>query len=339
MRCAALFLTAVGGQRPLLRELTFDHNHSVELHRTSCSKAELKEFHPKCEVARAPVNGVYNYSLPHTFVLRAAGVTPASHSMYRLSTQLIVHGAFWRSQMHTLCVSTDGANSRLFEELRFCSQEAGPFDAATWIFVPSPLPRIRSAALTSRGGLLSYTDRLRVLGRAASALAEIDVCALEPSVLSPHVTSLACRAESAGRVSVPTLMILLTKQKVINTNMLHDDWLPMALAFVNAAMTLPQPYTMVEVGNLCGGATVLFALLKKIFCPACVFLSVDPGDTRPHTPNNRPGRSSQAMENATCHFETLERVGLGSQVTFVDDFGGAVDPHLPVGFTYLDGGK
>ena len=56
-----------------------------------------------------------------------------------------------------------------------------------------------------------------------------------------------------------------------------DEWHAIAAAFLAAAGSLPQPFAIVESGNLCGATTIWLALLKRAFCPACPFYSVDPG--------------------------------------------------------------
>ena len=95
------------------------------------------------------------------------------------------------------------------------------------------------------------------------------------------------------------------------------------------ALTLPQPFTIIESGNFCGGTTGFIALLRRELCPRCPYLSLDPGAYR----RKRHARF-------TCHRASLDFAGLGDDVEFVDKPSPAIATfEQPVGFVYVDGGK
>ena len=175
------------------------------------------------------------------------------------------------------------------------------------------------------------------LAAAAKSIADIDVCSLDAAVLSQTVTKRACRGFQQSRLNgsirmgVPDLMASLKSSGLVETNLFREDWLPIATAFATAALSLPQPFTMVEVGNYCGGATLMFALLKRIYCPTCPFFSLDPGTLRTI---NRKGASL-----ADCHRKALAWAGTAQEVDLIDDFSGVVNVDMPVGFVFFDGGK
>ena len=61
-------------------------------------------------------------------------------------------------------------------------------------------------------------------------------------------------------------------------------------------------FCALQVGNLCGASTALLALLKRLACDHCRFLSVDPGGYRvPYT---------HRADGMACARETLRWAGL-----------------------------
>lgn len=107
------------------------------------------------------------------------------------------------------------------------------------------------------------------------------------------------------------------------------DWRAIGAGFVLAALSLPQPFAIVESGNFCGGTTGMLALLRRELCPRCPYVSLDPGAYR-----------VKRHASIGCHRAALEFAGLSDQVTFVEEPSaalGALEP--PVGFMYIDGGK
>lgn len=85
---------------------------------------------------------------------------------------------------------------------------------------------------------------------------------------------------------------------------------------------------IVESGNLCGSATIFFALLRRALCPRCPFFSRDPGLSR-----------VLQGDTMTCAQDAVAMAGLASEVQLADTIGAAVHTELPVGFVFLDDGK
>ena len=107
------------------------------------------------------------------------------------------------------------------------------------------------------------------------------------------------------------------------------DWRAIGAGFVLAALSLPQPFAIVESGNFCGGTTGLLALLRRELCPRCPYISLDPGAYR-----------VKRHATMSCHRVALEFAGLGDQVQFVEEPSAALSAlESPVGFMYVDGGK
>ena len=176
--------------------------------------------------------------------------------------------------------------------------------------------------------------------------------------LSPALTADVCNASGLGASPID-LMRSPTVRRRSRTDMFADDWLPLGAAYIHAALTLPQPFTMVESGNFCGGATIFFALLKRACCPSCAFVSLDPGGYRAMR-RERQACTSLNLERATvtyrhipshtvtyrhiplhpvtyrhipsqaCTSLNLEWAGLAADVTLVDDVGAAatVEPSV-----------
>lgn len=246
--------------------------------------------------------------------LRLSGSTETPHSRFHLETALIVHGALWQSSTHKLCLSLDPLPSEEFP--RECdTRRAGPFDAAVYVHVPRAIP-FKQQWAHPLPQLSDYGSRLGGLARALKILSSVDVCRWTRFEVGAHT---AC--QDGRRHGVAQLMISLNKEankKTFFTNMLDKDWLPIAASFVAAAITLPQPFVVIESGNLCGGTTVMLALLKRIFCPDCPFLSVDPGFARQAV--QQAGKTTG--ERLMCAERTLAWAGLQAEVEFVHDFSG-----------------
>ena len=107
-----------------------------------------------------------------------------------------------------------------------------------------------------------------------------------------------------------------------------DAWRAIGSAFMVAVATLPQPFAIVEAGNLCGATTILLAILKRRLCPSCRLYSLDPGDYR-----------AVMGQPRTCALKALSWSGLLQDVELIDSISGILVTELPVGFIYLDDGK
>ena len=246
--------------QPFISSVQFDHNKGIELLRPSCSYSQLKNGMSGCTDAVREIQqgGEYQYLKSTQLVVRLNGSTPLPHSSYRLNVELIVHGGLWRTSSHQLCTSLEVQPNN---ELRECSRRIGPFVAAINVHIPGPLPRSRTLLSAQHHQRLdAYAVRMGHLAAAAKSIADIDVCSLDAAVLSQTVTKHACRRRGfqqsrlngSIRMGVPELMASLKSSGLVETNLLREDWLPIATAFATAALSLPQPFTMVEVGNYCG---------------------------------------------------------------------------------------
>lgn len=70
----------------------------------------------------------------HQLLLRVNGTSGATPlSRVHLKVELVIRGALWRSYTTALCLAIE-LDPRT--ERRLCNRRAGPFDAATWVFVP-----------------------------------------------------------------------------------------------------------------------------------------------------------------------------------------------------------
>ena len=166
-------------------------------------------------------------------------------SEYDLRVQLYAHGGRWRGATHRLCTSLQAEPE---QELRRCRAGSGRFEAAVWVLVPGNRPKMAATGPPLSTGLAEM--QASMLG--------IDVCRLG---LPPAVAPGLCNASSSG--TVVDLMLSPELRRVVKTDMFRDDWLPLGSAFALAARTLPQPFTVVESGNFCGGATIFLALLRR----------------------------------------------------------------------------
>lgn len=247
--------------------------------------------------------------------LHVTGTTARRHQHYRVVTSVFVRGALWRRFTASLCTSLLHPT----EEIRKCDEGRGAYSAQLWVVVP------RFALDAAGASLRALPTREGLLLAARAELLALDVCA--PSFALPAmVRPKACDARAVSPVELMSSQGGLATH--VLTNMNPKDWELMGALFVLAARSLPQPFSVMESGNLCGGATVFFALLKKVLCPACTFHSRDPGTSRK--------RFSKPMN---CAEEAARIVGVASDVELANSIGAAVSVDLPVGFVFLDDGK
>lgn len=231
----------------------------------------------------------------------------------RVSTTVFIHGAAWRTQTLTLC-SALGLNPD--DELRLfpCSMPREIYAATVHVFLPAHRPQLhvdpegRSARMRQ---LSSYREKYMY---AKELLQGVTLC-----------VTLSC----PEHLRVKLLSAMRTQPFVENVpGETKNNWEPMGISFIIAALTLPQPFTIVEIGNLCGQSTVLFAALKKTFCSQCRFHSADPGFSR-----------ITKSKNLSCALHSVTFAGLKDEVSFVDDTPDVISIDLPIGFIYFDGGK
>jgi len=119
-------------------------------------------------------------------------------------------------------------------------------------------------------------------------------------------------------------------RRVTHSQTTMTDFEILASSFTLAALSLPQPFTIVESGNLCGATTVMLALLKRHLCPSCRMVSMDPGGYR---------TDPTVREKFTCAADSLQWAGVSDEVHLVDEITPTVEVELPVGFVFLDDGK
>ena len=136
----------------------------------------------------------------------------------------------------------------------------------------------------------------------------------------------------AGPHTLPGLNALLSHPSVQRAiGIFQVSQRDLALVLMGLAMALrdlPHPFTIIESGNLCGGVTMVLALLKKAICPECPFVSADPGWYR-----------VVLGQPLSCAASTLKYGGVAAEVTLVDALTASIVVEHPVGFVYLDDGK
>ena len=170
--------------------------------------------------------------------------------------------------------------------------------------------------------------RQQRLSSALRALREVDACA-ERLGFSKSLTAGLCEQPSnqRGLLQLMKSTAFLSHVHVAQTS--GDEWDAVGSAFLVAIGSLPQPFAIVESGNLCGATTLFLAVLKRAFCRACPIYSIDPGLYR-----------TGVGQPVTCAGETLEWAGLRAEVILIDgSLSASVELELPVGFVYLDDGK
>ena len=78
---------------------------------------------------------------------------------------------------------------------------------------------------------------------------------------------------------------------------------------------------ILESGNFCGAATCFMAATKKVYCPDCPFLSVDPGFSRLDTK-----KEDGSPIDLQCVENNIEYAGLSDYVTILDNTSGEEAP-------------
>ena len=262
---------------------------------------------------------------------RGAVPVQSSPGVYLL-VDLFIRGALWRSSTHRLCLLMDGPPAK---EYRSCNQMRGSWNVSTFIFIPSSRPElhdgmVKVAALPvqppSPGKNAKGQLQAAQLNQSVKLLQKVDICSKELGLAAQMLGSLCIHG---GPRSLQALFASPEYIAQVTSQLASFDILPVGAAFIMAALTLPQPFTMVEAGNLCGGSTVYLAMLRRKFCPRCRLISVDPG-----------GYRQRLQRSMSCATETLQWSGLADeQTTLVDDVSAVLSFEQPVGFVYLDDGK
>jgi len=284
--------------------------------------------------------------------LHVKGFLPLSASPceYHLTETLFVRGALWRSYTQPLCTSLVVAGDEVAgpqNEARTCvtslASRSGQFHAAVWVFVPAPRPLPRPAAAATTGNptaaaVVAWPHDMRGITRFLRKPCKHIV---PPLVRKGWRGGWAKQAQDLCNgqpdADLDSLQNLLTSEGVPpaarlsrNTRQLmKGNLVRVATSFTLAALTLPQPFAMVESGNLCGATTAILALLKLLLCPSCTFMSADPGFFR-----------LVQGSSLECAAQLLAYAGLREQVQLHDSVTTAVPvPDLPVGFVFVDDGK
>lgn len=253
-----------------------------------------------------------------------------------LEVSLFIRGARWRTTVHRLCTATQPDPQ---VEWRECALGEGPFSAALFVLVPGNRPRYRLQRRKAQRSLPALRDATSERSRlliAARELESINVCA--PHLrLSAELLRGLCGGGgggSGGRQGhgFASPLLLLSGERfgqAVYSQTSVDEWRAVGAAALLALVTLPRPFALVESGNLCGAMTVLLAILKRQYCPACELHSLDPGSYR-----------EVIGQPPDCAERSLAWAGVRDEVRLYSDAGGAVElGGLPVGFIYLDDGK
>ena len=255
-------------------------------------------------------------------VLRFGVHLPSGAGNLLATTEIFVRGASWRSQTYVLCTMLGGVQS--ITEMRPCSRDKpGDYEAETWLFVPETLPALStSEQAVKMRNLESDEARLRF---AHDILTELRICE-DICANGKCLPGTACKSRGAAKFF--DICASQEIQSVLGANQGCAAWDFLGSSFVVSALTLPQPFHIVEDGNRCGYQTIALALLRRIFCPQCTFTSIDPAFPAPRG------------NNPQCDVDNLRMAGLRDDVRVVWDFSGALPTFdLPVGFVYVDDGK
>lgn len=255
-------------------------------------------------------------------ILHIKGSTASTHSNFVLRNALFVRGALWRWSSHQLCTALDRAYGPA-NEVRECSHNTGKFHALVWVMVPGSLPQ--HWPLSHEMGIpLTPHETPGYIDRPCEWTKPLVAAqAISPSLID--IITVACNRRPAagnirGGMREPNMERLFgiptwnSKNKsalffggVGIAQIWGDTMLAIGVAFLEAARTLPQPFGIVESGNLCGASTMLIALLKKRFCPKCRFVSADPGWYR-----------LVRKQKMTCAADMLTWAGLRDEVTLTN---------------------
>lgn len=285
-------------------------------------------------------------------VLRVNGSASSSFGDYSIRTRVFVSGALWRTSLDALC-SAQEPDPEQEVRVKGCDDAGGVFRAAVWLFVPGPLPSLDATSpdlselrSMSPAEVVDFVNRPCVWARPLMEQSDSDAAlvraiaisckrlgAATPGTRSPTLHQVFGKPEwsraAHGVVATDAANVDMRNFWAPKHQIWGDSLLAMATAFVEAARSVPQPFQIVESGNLCGGSTTVLALLKKRFCPACHFVTSDPGWYR-----------VVRGFNLSCPAETLEWAGLRDQVDVLHNGPTAALPiEWPVGFVYLDDGK
>ena len=291
--------------------------------------------------AGLPVAGRLTHKM---LVLSVQGSSVAPHRKLHVRTRLTARGAVLHEATRHLCTALDA--DPMFETRTPCNASAsGDFRATVWVPDLGTHPREWLADEPAlRGGpasLVAYAERpcawvqallsggwtggfASLIGRECAR----DAAATLSDIFGrPRWSMAAMNAQLFANATSQ----LQRKAGVGYSQIFGDALKAVAIAFMQAVATLPQPFAIIESGNLCGASTTLLALLRKRFCPRCPFVSTDPGWAR--VTFARPG----VFE---CAANTLRWANLSSEVRLIDDVSIALPADgVPIGFVYLDDGK
>ena len=240
------------------------------------------------------------------------------HRNFYINVQLIIRGAQTRAYSHPLCTAVGSPQL----EQKTCSTTAGHYDARVWLFVPDFMrPVVPLSAAVSLKHSDTYEQHLAML-------TDFGFCRDSPSRYSR-----AFRHGVCGKKKLPAYSAIHSaiKNSPNFGQVVGSDFRDVGLAFLQAATTLPQPFAIVEHGNLCGLMTIYLAILRRYFCPRCPLYSTDPGLFR-----------TAKKQRLACVRDALNWAGIHDpEITLADDAGAAVQlsTDVPVGFAYLDDGK
>ena len=240
------------------------------------------------------------------------------HRNFYINVQLLIRGAQTRAYSHPLCTAVGSPQL----EQKTCSTSAGYYDARVWLFVPDFVrPVVPLSMPVSVKHSDTYEQRLAML-------TDFGFCRDSPSRYSR-----AFRREVCSMKKLPAYAAIYSaiKKGPNFGQVAGSDFRDVGLAFLQAATTLPQPFAIVEHGNLCGLMTIYLAVLRRYFCTRCPLYSTDPGLFR-----------TVKKQRLSCVRDALNWAGSHDQeITLADDAGAAVQlsADVPVGFAYLDDGK
>ena len=296
---------------------------------TSCSLAEHLSIFLDPDKSFSPLPTSLNsshqqivYPTHRQHELHITGSTGSySHGDTYFQIDLLIQGARTRSYAHQLCTS----KGRPEIEQRSCDRlSQGEFHAITWLFVPGIM--LESPPTNLEFPLVG--DGPKQMFAAMKHLRNLGICSSNGHSYSKSFKESVCRAKKSFESES---VFSALKSNGILGQCVGSDFNAVGAAFVIAAESLPQPFAIVEHGNMCGLMTVYLAVLRRRFCPRCTLYSSDPGLYR-----------SAFRQELSCTRDALQWAGIEpSEVVLTDDAGAAVNLHqdIPVGFMYLDDGK
>ena len=182
-----------------------------------------------------------------------------------LEVSLFIRGARWRTSLHRLCTALEPDPQT---EGRGCAAPGAAFEAAVYVLVPGLRPRFRPQRRRGRRTMLkdarSEADRVLL---AAKELASINVCAPHLRLPAPLLRAVSCtswnssrRPEAAGATTAAASSasspgfaspLLLREAPLFRRHVFSqssaDEWRAVGAAALLALVTLPRPFTLVEV--------------------------------------------------------------------------------------------